>query len=143
MPSQGTPPCACMATSFPSRLTTRRRMTRKHPLLALLTLLVAAACGGGAAATAAPTTVNFAMAAQNGSAATGTGQGVESSGSFTVTVKLTGLVPGSVHVSHVHAGKCSAPGGIAYALQSVVADSAGRATTTSTIPVGYAITGAG
>jgi Cu/Zn superoxide dismutase len=118
-------------------------MTRKHPLLALLTLLVAAACGGGAAATAAPTTVNFAMAAQNGSKAIGTGQVVESSGSFTVTVKLTGLVPGSIHVSHVHAGSCSAPGGIAYALQSVVADSAGSATTTSTIPVGYAIPASG
>jgi hypothetical protein len=54
-------------------------------------------------------------------------------------VKLTGLAPGSIHVSHIHAGRCSAPGGIAYALQSVVADSAGSATTTSTIPVGYAI----
>jgi hypothetical protein len=79
------------------------------------------------------------MAAQNGSTVKGTGQVVESAGSFTITLKLTGMPAGSTHVSHVHVGRCSAPGGIAYALQSVVADASGAATTVSTVPAGYAI----
>jgi hypothetical protein len=111
----------------------------KHPLLALVTLLVAAACGGGSAAAPPAPTVAFAMVAQNGSAVKGTGQVVESAGSFTVTLKLTGMEAGSIHVSHLHAGQCSAPGGIAYALQSVVANASGTATTVSTIPAGYSI----
>jgi hypothetical protein len=118
-------------------------MTTKHPLLALLTLLVAAACGGQAA-TATPTPgASFVMSAQNGSAVAGTGRVVEGSGLFTLTLKLTGLVPGSSHVSHIHAGSCSAQGGIAYALQAVIADSAGTATTSSTIPASYAIPASG
>ena len=114
-------------------------MTLRSPLLALVVLVGAAACGGQSTAAAAPTTVAFAMKAQNGSSVSGTGQIVESSGSFTVTLKLKGMAPGSSHVSHVHAGQCAAPGGIAYALQSVVADASGAATTVSTVPAGYAI----
>jgi type 1 fimbria pilin len=114
-------------------------MKTKHPIVALLAILFAAACGG-AATTASPTPpVNFAMVAQNGSTVKGTGQIVESVGSFTVTVKLTGMPAGSSHVSHVHAGHCAAPGGIAYALHTVVADSTGTATTVSTVPVAFAI----
>lgn len=79
------------------------------------------------------------MKAQNGSGVSGTGQIVESNGSFTVTIKLTGFAPSSSHISHIHAGRCAAPGGIAYALQQVIADSAGAATTTTTIPVQYAV----
>ncbi len=117
----------------------RRRMTPRFPLLAVLVLLGAAACGGQSTAATTPPTVNFAMKAQNGSAVSGTGQIVESSGSFTVTLKLKGMAPGSIHVSHVHAGQCASPGGIAYALQSVVADASGAATTVSTVPAGYSI----
>lgn len=114
-------------------------MKTQHPVIALFAILFAAACGG-AATTASPTPpVNFVMVAQNGSAVKGTGQIVESNGSFTVTVKLTGMPAGSSHVSHVHAGRCASPGGIAYALQTVVADSAGAATTVSTVPAAYAI----
>lgn len=114
-------------------------MTTKHPMLFLLTLLVAAACGGQATAATPTPAVNFSTVAQNGSTVTGTGQVVESAGSFTVTLKLKGMQPGSIHVSHVHAGQCSAQGGIAYALQSVVADSTGTATTVSIVPAGWAI----
>jgi len=118
-------------------------MTTKHPLLALLTIVVAAACGGGAAVAAPAPGVNFVMTAQNGSAVSGTGRIVDSGGSFTITLKLTGMVAGSNHVSHIHAGSCSAQGGIAYALQAVIADSSGAATTASTIPVAYAIPASG
>ena len=114
-------------------------MKTKHPTLALLAILFAGACGGAAATASPPAPVNFVMVAQNGSAVKGTGQVVESNGSFTITVKLNGMPAGSSHVSHVHAGHCAAPGGIAYALQSVVADSAGTATTVSTVPATYAI----
>jgi hypothetical protein len=117
-------------------------MTTKHPLLALLTIVVAAACGGQAAAPPTPG-VNFVMTAQNGSAVSGTGRIVESSGSFIITLKLTGMVAGSNHISHIHAGACSAQGGIAYALQPVIADSSGAATTSSTIPVAYAVPASG
>ena len=113
-------------------------MTAKHPLLVFLALAFAVACGGTSTA-ATPATVDFSMVAQNGSVVKGTGQIVESAGSFTITLKLKGMAPGSIHVSHVHSGQCAAPGGIAYALQPVVADSAGTATTVSTIPTEYSI----
>jgi hypothetical protein len=83
------------------------------------------------------------MTAQNDSKVSGTGQIVKGAGSFTVTIKLTGLPPGSSHVSHVHAGSCAAPGGIAYALQEVIADSSGAATTTSTVLTTYSIPASG
>jgi hypothetical protein len=114
-------------------------MSTRHPLLALLTVLLAAACGGQSGAASPPANVDFAMKAQNGSTVAGTGQVVQSVGAFTVTLTLKGMQPGSRHVSHLHLGQCSAPGGIAYALQSVVADSAGTATTVSTVPAGYAV----
>jgi hypothetical protein len=79
------------------------------------------------------------MTAQNGSGVSGTGQIVKAAGSFTVTIKLTGLAPNSSHVSHVHAGRCAQPGSIAYALQQVVADSSGAATATTTVPVDYLV----
>ena len=114
-------------------------MTVKHPMLALLALAVAVACGGQSTAATPTPAVDFSMVAQNGSTVKGTGQVVQSAGSFTITLKLTGMVPGSSHVSHVHDGQCAAPGGIAYALQSVVADASGTATTVSIVPAGYAI----
>jgi hypothetical protein len=77
------------------------------------------------------------MEAQNGSAATGTGLIDKRTGSFTITIKLTGLAPSSSHISHIHAGKCSQPGGIAFALSQVIADSSGAATATTVVPVDY------
>ena len=114
----------------------------RKPALALLGLFVLAACGGGSTATnpASPTpAINFTMAAQNASGVSGTGQIVKGTGSFTLTIKLTGMAPSSSHISHIHSGACAKPGGIAYALQQVVADSSGAATATSTISVDYAI----
>jgi CHRD domain-containing protein len=108
-------------------------------LIALASVLAVAACGGGSTASTPPSlpTVNFTMTTQNASGVSGTGQIVKSADSFTVTVKLSGMKPNSTHVSHLHSGSCAIQGGIAYALQSVVADSAGAATTTSTVKVPY------
>ena len=108
-------------------------------MLALASIFVIGACGGGAAATAGPTPVTFTMTTQNGSGVTGTGEIIKAPGSFTLTIKLTGMVPNSSHISHLHAGKCGVPGGIVYALQQVIADSSGAATTTSTLPAAYLV----
>jgi hypothetical protein len=112
--------------------------------VAMAGVLFAAACGG-AAATAAPPTpaINFTMAAQNGSGVSGSGTIVKGTDSFTVTIKLTGFAPNSSHVSHVHAGSCAQPGGIAYALVQVVADASGAATATTVVPAAYLVPASG
>ena len=114
--------------------------SRWRSFVVLAGVLVVAACGGSSAATPpASQDIKFTMKAQNGSGVSGTGQIVRTNGSFTVTIKLTGMGPSSSHISHIHAGRCDAPGGIAFALQQVVADSSGAATATTVIPVQYAI----
>jgi hypothetical protein len=100
----------------------------KNPLLVLASVFLIAACRGGTAAAAAPTPIKFTMTTQNGSGVTGTGEIIRATGSFTLTIKLTGMTPNSSHVSHLHAARCGVPGGIVYALQQVIADSAGAAT---------------
>ncbi len=113
-------------------------------VLALSILFVAAACGGGGTATASPTpTISFTMVAQNGSGVAGTGKIVKGTGTFTVTIKLTGMAPNSSHISHVHTGSCAKNGGIAYALTQVIADSKGSATVTSTVPAAYSVPAGG
>jgi hypothetical protein len=116
------------------------RLHRVHFLVVLASILVVAGCGGGTASSASPSPgINFTMTAQNASGVSGTGTIVKAAGSFTVAIRLTGLKPNSSHVSHVHAGQCAQPGGIAYALQQVIADSSGSATTTSTVLATYLI----
>ncbi len=108
----------------------------RRSLLVLAGLVAISACGGGSTAgSASPTPgINFTMNAQNGSGVSGTGLIVKATGSFTLTIKLTGFAPNSSHISHVHAGRCAQPGGIAYALQQVVADSSGAATAMTIVP---------
>jgi len=121
----------------------RGRPGVKNVVIAVLSGVLIAACGGGAATTPSPTSLAFAMKAQNGSAVSGTGDIVNGAGTFTLTIKLTGMTPGSIHVSHVHAGRCSQPGGIVYNLQPVVAGSSGSATTMTTVPAGYLVPASG
>jgi hypothetical protein len=117
----------------------------KNLVLALVSGLVIAACGGGGgtATPASPDPLAFTMTAQNGSGVSGTGDIVKGTGSFTLTIKLAGMASNSIHVSHVHAGGCAHPGGIAYNLQSVTANSSGVATTISTIPALYLVPASG
>ena len=112
-------------------------------MIAVLSGVLIAACGTGTAAMPSPTSLAFAMAAQNKSGVSGTGDIVKGTGSFTLTIKLTGMTPGSIHVSHVHAGRCTQPGGIVYNLQPVVAGSFGTASTTTTVPAGYLVPASG
>jgi hypothetical protein len=115
----------------------------RSPVLALLGLLVLGACGGGGTATPATPTIKFTMVAQNGSGVAGSGEIVKGNGSFTVTIKLSGMPASSSHISHVHTGSCAKNGGVAYALQQVVADSSGAATVTSTVAADYSIPAGG
>jgi hypothetical protein len=120
----------------------RSRPEIKNVLVAMAIGMVIAACGGTAAPTA-PKANTFAMTAQNGSGVSGTGKVVNATSSFTITIKLTGMTPGSMHISHVHAGGCGHPGGIVYNLTSVAADSSGVATTTSIVPAVYLVPASG
>jgi hypothetical protein len=113
-------------------------------LVAAFSVLVVGACGGGDTNTAStPPPVKFTMMAQNGSTAAGTGQVVRAADSFTLTIKLTGMVPLSSHISHIHAGGCGGPGGIVYALQQVIADASGAATATTIVPARYLVPSSG
>lgn len=50
-----------------------------------------------------------------------------------VTITMTGLEPTSVHKAHIHSGSCQSQGGVVYPLTDVTADTAGNATSTTTI----------
>ena len=116
---------------------------RKILVLAVSVLIVAACSGSPATSASTGTTVHFTMKAQNESQAAGTGEVVTTAGSFTLTIKLTGMVPMSSHISHVHAGNCGVPGGIVYALQQVIADASGGATATTIVPGKYLVPASG
>jgi hypothetical protein len=115
------------------------RLFRVH-FLVVLAAILAVGVRRRDASTASPSPgINFTMTAQNSSGVSGTGTIVKGAGTFTVTIRLTGFKPNSSHVSHVHAGQCAQPGGIAYALQQVIADSSGSATTSSTVVATYLV----
>lgn len=53
-------------------------------------------------------------------------------GTLTVTLTVTGLVPGSSHAAHIHAGDCYNTQGVLYDLSPLVADATGNASETVT-----------
>lgn len=53
---------------------------------------------------------------------------------LTVTVKLYGLAPKSVHPMHIHMGTCQSNGIVKYTLNDAVANAAGYALSATTIP---------
>jgi len=52
---------------------------------------------------------------------------------MTIQLNIKGLAPNSSHVSHIHRGSCTQTGNIAFALNQVVADGNGDATTRTTL----------
>jgi hypothetical protein len=120
-------------------------VTRSSITAAILFLVAAMACGGnGPTAVSSPTpAATFTMGAMNASGVTGTGQVYKSAGSFKVSIQIHGLQPNSSHVSHVHIGSCAKPGGVAYALLEVIADSSGNAIATSTVAEYYSMPATG
>jgi hypothetical protein len=55
----------------------------------------------------------------------------------TIELKISGLTASSSHVSHIHLGSCTGRGGIAFALNQVVADGQGNADTKTTLNITY------
>ena len=114
-------------------------------LSAAILFLFVVACGeSGTANSASPKpSVTFTMGQMNASGVTGTGQVYKGAGTFTVSIQITGMKPGSEHMSHVHVGSCAKPGDIAYALLTVVADAQGNATATSVVAEYYSMPATG
>jgi hypothetical protein len=50
-----------------------------------------------------------------------------------VKISVSGLIPHTAHMAHIHAGSCQAQGPVVYPLQPVVADGDGNATSTTII----------
>jgi hypothetical protein len=55
----------------------------------------------------------------------------------TVELKIAGLQANTSHISHIHIGSCAVRGGIAFALNQVVADGQGDANTRTTLDIKY------
>ncbi len=53
---------------------------------------------------------------------------------LTVTITISGLVPGSTNQAHIHQGSCTSQGPVLFPLNPVVADKNGTGTSTKVIP---------
>jgi hypothetical protein len=62
-------------------------------------------------------------------------------GQLHVVLRLRGLVPGSTHIAHLHAGRCEKQGPVAYPLTSVVTNGYGYGTSSTTIALSSIPTG--
>jgi len=111
------------------------------------------ACGGQAATNPSPSPapsathsplpagVTFNILPEQGVRAAGTITVFASTASTTIELKISGLLPDSSHVSHIHVGSCSQRGGIRFALNQVIADGQGQADTRTTLNVKFPPTG--
>lgn len=112
----------------------------------------AVACGGGSSSSsptptpaASPTSspsataspLAFKLSPEPGVKATGTISLSAAAQTTTLELVVTGLQANSVHVSHIHLGSCQSRGGIAFALNPVVADPQGDSDTRSTLNLTY------
>jgi hypothetical protein len=107
--------------------------------------LCVVACGSDTASNLMPTPSpsastadqTFNMSAEQGVNASGTVTVSAGATSTAIEIKLNGLQAGSSHVSHVHIGSCQQRGGIAFALNQVIADGQGMADTRTTLNQTY------
>lgn len=124
-----------------------------RPILAVglaALVVIAAACGATGTgsspspssvittpdSTPSPVVLNFKLNGVN-STAKGTITVTKEAASLTIELKITGLQPDSLHVSHIHVGSCTARGAILYALNQVVADGQGDADIRTTVKASY------
>ena len=120
----------------------------------IVTLAIAvfmAACGGETAATPSPSASpeqspsqsltpsgqTFRINPEPGVTANGTIRVTPGPTSTTIELKIISLQAASSHVSHIHLGSCQQRGGIAFALNQVVADGQGNADTRTTLNQRY------
>ena len=130
-------------------------MPRTRCWLALASILLCtAACAGDQASTASPTppvpsasagksptpgkVFNFKLNPADSSVTSkGTITVIAGPKTTSVELKITGLQASSSHVSHIHLGSCTGRGGIAFALNQVIADGQGNAETKTTLNISY------
>jgi Cu/Zn superoxide dismutase len=117
-----------------------------------LVVLAATACGATGSATASPSPSGSAEPSSSQSPSPSdkafnftlnpAGSGINARGTITLSAaqksttiefKITGLQASSSHISHIHLGSCTGRGGIAFALNQVVADGQGSADTKTTL----------
>lgn len=130
-------------------------MKRLMALFALATIAWACGGSGGTASTSpsprpaaspsptptpSPAGLQFKLNGIN-TTASGTITLVAQPQSVSLELKITGLLPNSSHVSHIHIGSCQQRGSISIALNQVVADGQGDADTTSVRAATYPPTG--
>lgn len=84
-----------------------------------------------------PTPMSFRLVAEPGVTATGTISLTAAPKTTTIEVMIQGLQANSSHVSHIHLGSCQSRGGIAFALNQVVADGQGTADIRSRLDLTY------
>jgi hypothetical protein len=90
-----------------------------------------------ASASPSPSGLTFVITPVAGVAASGTIIVFAGPSSTTIEIRVTGLQGNSSHVSHVHVGSCQQRGGIAFALNQVIADGQGVADTRTTLNQRY------
>ena len=107
----------------------------------------ATACGGESAATPSPTPraspsaspspspkgLTFRLNPEPGVTANGTIMVLADQTTTAIELKISGLQSNSSHVSHIHLGTCQSRGGIAFALNQVVADGQGDSDVKTTL----------
>jgi hypothetical protein len=86
---------------------------------------------------AAASPLSFNLTPEPGVKATGTISLSAAARTTTLELMITGLQANSIHVSHIHLGTCQSRGGIAFALNPVVADAQGESDTRSTLNLTY------
>jgi|SRR5438128_2570924 len=113
----------------------------------------AMACGGQPAATSSPSPAPpaspsaspspspkasiFRLSPEPGVTANGTITLIAEQRTTRIELKVNGLQANSTHVSHIHLGTCQSRGGIAFALNPVVADGQGDSDAKSTLNLSY------
>jgi len=111
----------------------------------------AMACGGGSEATPSPSPTPpaspsasptpkpliFKLSPELGVTANGTISLIAEPKTTRIELKVSGLQANSTHVSHIHLGTCQSRGGIAFALNPVVADGQGDSDAKSTLNLTY------
>ena len=103
-----------------------------------LSLAILAACAPmGSAAKVVTLSSSGALATGEASKVTGTANiAVLGDGTTKITLKLTGMVAGSKHASHVHVGSCVNQGGVVIPLPDVVAGADGAGSSEKIIQTG-------
>jgi len=90
-----------------------------------------------ASAPPSPKALSFNLSPEPGVTAKGTITLLAFQQATSIELKVNGLQANSTHVSHIHLGTCQSRGGIAFALNPIVADGQGDSDVKSTLNLTY------